>query len=94
MKKKDVLSAEMNFNVGYKPKTRETKAAYEVLLKSMTEQFGEQPSDVLRGAAEEVLETLKDDSMNERKRKEEVESLVGERRKRRNGRRRRRRGGV
>ena len=78
MKKKDVLSAEMNFNVGYKPKTRETKAAYEVLLKSMTEQFGEQPSDVLRGAAEEVLETLKDDSMNERKRKEEVESLVGE----------------
>ena len=52
MKKKDVLSAEMNFNVGYKPKTRETKAAYEVLLKSMTEQFGEQPSDVLRGAAE------------------------------------------
>ena len=49
MKKKDVLSAEMNFNVGYKPKTRETKAAYEVYPKSMTEQFGEQPSDVLRG---------------------------------------------
>ncbi|CAL6302530.1 unnamed protein product [Bathycoccus prasinos] len=76
--KKDVLSSEMNFNSGYKPKTRETRAAYEVLLKSMTEQFGEQPSDVLRGAAEEVLETLKDTSVNEKKRKEEVESLVGE----------------
>ena len=76
--KRDVLSSEMNFNSGYKPKTRETRAAYEVLLKSMTEQFGEQPSDVLRGAAEEVLETLKDTSVNEKKRKEEVESLVGE----------------
>jgi len=32
--KKDVLSSEMNFNSGYKPKTRETRAAYEVLLKS------------------------------------------------------------
>ena len=33
---------------------------------------------MLRGAAEEVLETLKDTSVNEKKRKEEVESLVGE----------------
>ena len=32
----------------------------------------------MRGAAEEVLETLKDTSVNEKKRKEEVESLVGE----------------
>jgi len=62
----------------YRPKTRETRAAYEVLLKAMQEQFGEQPSDVLRGAAEEVLETLKQDGVTDRQKKEEIESLIGE----------------
>ena len=45
----------------YRPKTRETRAAYEALLGMIQGQFGDQPQDVLRGAAEEVLEVLKDD---------------------------------
>ena len=36
----------------YRPKTRETRAAYEALLGMIQGQFGDQPADVLRGAAE------------------------------------------
>lgn len=39
----------------YRPKTKETRDAYEALLSSMAAVFGEQPADVLRGAGDEVL---------------------------------------
>jgi hypothetical protein len=45
----------------YQPATRETRAAYETLLSMIQGQFGDQPADVLRGAAEEVLAVLKND---------------------------------
>ena len=38
----------------YRPKTRETRSAYEALLGMIQGSFGDQPQDVLRGAAEEV----------------------------------------
>lgn len=48
----------------YKPKTRETKIAYEVLLSFVQEEMpGGQPHDVLRSAADEVLAILKDESI-------------------------------
>jgi pre-mRNA-splicing helicase BRR2 len=43
----------------YRPKTKETRAAYEALLNTIHTQFGDQPADVLRGAADEVLAVLK-----------------------------------
>lgn len=46
---------------GYRPRTQETRAAYEAVLAFIREQFGDQPQDVLKGAAEEVLAVLKDD---------------------------------
>ena len=61
----------------YRPKTRETRAAYEALLGMIQGQFGDQPADVLRGAAEEVLEVLKDDRSTDPKRKKDVEKLMG-----------------
>lgn len=39
----------------YRPKTKETRDAYEALLSAMASVFGEQPADVLRGAGDEVL---------------------------------------
>ena len=46
---------------GYRPRTQETRAAYEAILAFIREQFGDQPQDVLKGAADEVLAVLKDD---------------------------------
>uniref|UniRef100_A0A7S0GP72 RNA helicase n=1 Tax=Micromonas pusilla TaxID=38833 RepID=A0A7S0GP72_MICPS len=70
-----VLDAEADGS--YRPKTRETRAAYEALLGMIQAQFGDQPRDVLRGAAEEVLQVLKDDTSNDPKRKSDVEKLMG-----------------
>ena len=61
----------------YRPKTRETRAAYEALLGMIQGQFGDQPQDVLRGAADEVLEVLKDDHKTDPERKKDVEALMG-----------------
>lgn len=50
----------------YRPATRETRAAYEALLAIVQAQFGDQPADILRGAAEEVLAVLKNEHMRVR----------------------------
>lgn len=60
----------------YRPKTRETKAAYEALLSMIQTQFGDQPQDVLRGAADEVLTVLKNDHLKDLEKKREIENLL------------------
>lgn len=45
----------------YQPKTQGTRDAYDALLATIQTQFGDQPHDVLRGAADEVLAVLKND---------------------------------
>ena len=62
----------------YKPKTRETRAAYEGLLSVLQGVFGDQPHDVMRGAADEVLAVLKEEGKTERDKQKEVEKLMGE----------------
>ena len=47
----------------YHPKTRETKSTYEILLSFIQTAIGDQPRDILAGAADEVLHTLKNDKM-------------------------------
>ena len=60
----------------YRPRSRETKSAYEDLLSALSTQLGDQPHDILRGAADEVLACLKNDSLTDPERKREVEKLV------------------
>eukprot|EP00854_Cymbomonas_tetramitiformis_P003845 gene3845-4801_t len=71
----DVLSLGMEGL--YRPKTKETRAAYESLLNAIQSQFGDQPQDILRGAAEEVLAVLKNDKTKDNEKKKEVELLLG-----------------
>ena len=52
--------------VFYRPKTQETRQTYEVLLSFIQEALGDQPRDILAGAADEVLVTLKNDKMTTR----------------------------
>ena len=61
----------------YKPKTQETKQTFEILLTFVQEALGDQPHDVLHGAADEVLRTLKDDRLRDKERMKETEELLG-----------------
>lgn len=63
--------------VGYRPKTKETQKTYDMLLSFITTCLGSQPNDILFGAADEVLETLKNDSIQVKKKQSEVELLLG-----------------
>ena len=47
----------------YRPKTRQTRDAYEALLSMLQRFFGDQPEDVIFGAAEEVLTILRTDRL-------------------------------
>jgi pre-mRNA-splicing helicase BRR2 len=62
---------------GYHPKTAETRQTYEVLLSFIQESLGDQPRDVLQGAVEEVLITLKNKNMKDKDKKKETEALLG-----------------
>ncbi|KHJ42995.1 Sec63 domain protein [Trichuris suis] len=77
-KKKFLLSDHQDDFVGvYKPKTQETRQTYEVILAFIQEAIGDQPRDILCGAADEVLATLKSDKVRDRERKHEIEALLG-----------------
>ena len=47
----------------YRPKTRETQAAYETLLSLVQGKLGDYATDVIAGAADEVLGILKSDKL-------------------------------
>lgn len=61
----------------YRPRTKETRAAYEAMLNVIHAQFGDQPQDVLRGAADEVLAVLKNQHLTDPARQKEVNELLG-----------------
>ena len=63
--------------VYYRPKTQETRQTYEVLLAFIQEALGDQPRDILAGAADEVLVTLKNDKASKKEQKKETEAFLG-----------------
>ncbi|XP_041761550.1 putative U5 small nuclear ribonucleoprotein 200 kDa helicase [Anopheles merus] len=79
MKGATLLSEGIDEMVGivYRPKTQETRQTYEVLLSFIQEAIGDQPRDILRGAADEILAVLKNDRMKEREKKREIDGLLG-----------------
>uniref|UniRef100_J3LSQ6 RNA helicase n=1 Tax=Oryza brachyantha TaxID=4533 RepID=J3LSQ6_ORYBR len=63
-------------DVVYKPRTKETRAAYEALLSVIQQRLGGQPLDVLASAADEVLAVLSNDKIKSRDKKEEIDKLL------------------
>lgn len=61
----------------YRPKTIETRQNYEIILSFIQESLGDQPRDILCGAADEVLITLKNDKLRDKERKRDIEALLG-----------------
>ncbi|CDI87290.1 sec63 domain-containing DEAD/DEAH box helicase, putative [Eimeria praecox] len=72
-----VLDADVTENFFYRPTTRVTNQVYEQLLVLLQQQLGDQPDEVLRGAADEVLQVLKEDGLKEGERKRGVEGVLG-----------------
>ncbi|KAJ3669612.1 hypothetical protein LUZ60_011562 [Juncus effusus] len=70
-----VLSLSDDYSI-YRPKTEETRAAYEALLSVIQDQLGGQPQDVLRGAADEVLVVLKNEKLKTDDKKKEIEMML------------------
>jgi len=80
MRSAALLSGETDDVAGiyYRPKTRETKHTYEVMLSFIQAAIGDQPRDILCGAADEVLFVLKDEKKKDKDKKKEITSLLGD----------------
>jgi pre-mRNA-splicing helicase BRR2 len=70
-----VVSVEIDEST-YRPKTKETKVAYEKMLSVMAHYLGDH-SEALRGGADEVLAILKNDRQKDNEKKKEIETLLG-----------------
>ena len=72
-----MLDADVTESFFYRPSTRATHQVYEQLLVVLQQQLGDQPDEVLRGAADEVLQVLKEDGVREGERKRNIEGVLG-----------------
>jgi pre-mRNA-splicing helicase BRR2 len=73
------LSATEDFEGNnYRPRTKETKATYELILNFIYQSLGNQPQDVLRSATDEVIETLKSDSLKDFDKKKSICDIIGD----------------
>lgn len=61
----------------YRPKTRETREAYEEILREMQILIGDQPQDILKGAADEVLVVLKDETLKDNSKQKQLQKIAG-----------------
>ena len=60
----------------YRPRTPATRATYDLILTLAANHLGDVPYEVVRSAADAVLEMLKDDSMKDYDKKREVDDLL------------------
>jgi pre-mRNA-splicing helicase BRR2 len=74
----DILEATQDVEgLTYRPRTAETREVYELILSTVHLALGDQAQDVVRSAADTVLESLKSENMKDFDKKKEVEEVVG-----------------
>ena len=61
----------------YRPRTPATRATYDLILTITGTHLGDVPHEVVRSAADSVLETLKDEEMKDFDKKKEIDDLLG-----------------
>jgi pre-mRNA-splicing helicase BRR2 len=61
----------------YRPRTVKTREVYQLILSSVHTALGDQAQDIVRSAADAVLETLKNDSLKASNKKKEIEEVIG-----------------
>jgi pre-mRNA-splicing helicase BRR2 len=74
----DIIEATQDVEgLKYRPRTTETREVYELILSSVHQALGDQAQDIVRSAADTVLETLKEDSLKDFDKKKDIESVIG-----------------
>ncbi|KAL0064659.1 Pre-mRNA-splicing helicase BRR2 [Marasmius tenuissimus] len=61
----------------YRPRTAETRDVYQHILSSVHTALGDQAQDIVRSAADTVLETLKNEGLKDFDKKKEIEEIIG-----------------
>ncbi|KAJ8517086.1 hypothetical protein ONZ45_g5700 [Pleurotus djamor] len=74
----DIIEATQDVEgLTYRPRTAETREVYELILSSVHHCLGDQAQDIIRSAADTVLETLKNENMKDVDKKREIEEVLG-----------------
>ncbi|GBE89249.1 Pre-mRNA-splicing factor brr2 [Sparassis crispa] len=74
----DIIEATQDVEgLTYRPRTAETREVYELILSSVHQTLGDQAQDVVRSAADTILEVLKNENLKDFDKKKEVEEIVG-----------------
>jgi pre-mRNA-splicing helicase BRR2 len=61
----------------YRPRTPATRATYDLVLTTTANHLGDVSHEVVRSAADAILETLKDENMKDFDKKKEIDDLLG-----------------
>ncbi|KAJ2616612.1 Pre-mRNA splicing [Coemansia sp. RSA 1365] len=73
----NILAATEDIEGMYRPRTQETRRVWDLILAQSRSYFGDQTPEILMSAADEALTVLKDDSLKDIAKKQQVESLFG-----------------
>ncbi|KZZ89423.1 Sec63 domain protein [Moelleriella libera RCEF 2490] len=63
--------------ITYRPRTPATRATFDLILTLVATNLGDVPHDVVRSAADAVLEYLKDDDLKDLDKKREIDDILG-----------------
>ncbi|EQL02923.1 Sec63 domain protein [Ophiocordyceps sinensis CO18] len=63
--------------ITYRPRTPATRATFNLILTSVASSLGDVPHEVIRSAADAVLEYLKDDDLKDLDKKKEIDDILG-----------------
>lgn len=68
---------EVNQDLIYRPQTQETRALYQQIVHMVKKHLGDCPIETVKGGVDEVLAVLKDEALNDSRRRFEIDGLLG-----------------
>ena len=74
--RQDVLNVEIQEELVYRPKTKETRAFYEQMIMVVQRHMGDHSLDVIKGALDEIIAILKAEGLKDTERKSEIEGII------------------
>ena len=74
--RQDVLNVEIEEELVYRPKTKETRAFYEQMILIVQRHMGDHGLDTIKGALDEIIAILKAEGLRDTDRKAEIEGLI------------------
>lgn len=74
----DIIEATQDVEgLTYRPRTAETREVYELILSAVHTALGDQAQDIVRSAADLVLEILKNERVKDFEKKKEIQEILG-----------------